>query len=197
VVGPNFTIRRNQPQSGQDDAPPDRWWLGHQSGTVDFNSRLCPRNKCLEPALGEFIEPLTLFSDNRGRPCNGRAGSAARGKVQFRQDLVSDSITRVGEIFVRFVIHPRLTTGLEVTAKIVACDIEQGSNDFAASWKDSAQADRPSPANELEQERFGLIISRVAHRNLICRDGLRGPVKKVISQTPSGVLGRQPLRLRV
>ena len=147
-----------------------------------------PDDQRLEPAIAELIEPLTIFSDNRGRPCNGRAGRRVADKVHLGQDPMTNPVARVRQIVVRLVIDPCLSPRFEVAAEIGAADVEQRPNDIAAAGINSAEAGEPGSPNELQQEGLCLIVSGVTDGDPIGRRGLGHPVKKVVPEPAGGIL---------
>jgi hypothetical protein len=56
-----------------------------------------------------------------------------------------------------------------------------------------SQSSRASPANEPQQEGFGLIVARVAERHDVSTQLLPGALEKLVSRPPGGILERPAL----
>jgi hypothetical protein len=197
MLEPNFTVWRNQTQSRQNHSSPDWERFCQQCRYVDREARITPNNEGIDSAIRQFIEPLTIFSDNGGCSCNGRAGGRTTRQVEFGQHLSPNAIAGIAQIFVGLVVDPALTTRLQVTTQLCSPHLQQRPNNRVTTRVDSTETREARPTNELEQEGLGLVIPSVTDSDAIRRDRFSHSVKEVVPQSTRGVLHRQPLSLRV
>src|SRR5207248_11777434 len=94
----------------------------------------------------------------------GTCGTTRR-RIQLRKHDVANSVPRVGEVVVRFVLDPAFPASREIAAKVCARNVEQRANHAAAPWMNAREAGQSRAANQLEKERFCLVVLRVAYRD--------------------------------
>ncbi len=110
---------------------------------------------------------------------------------------MADTVPRVLEVVVRFVVDPTFAAAGEVTAKVRARDVEQRANDAAAPRMNARKASEPGAANQLQEERLRLIILRVADRDAVGAQRVGRLLHKVVSDPAGRIFDREVSDMRV
>jgi hypothetical protein len=110
---------------------------------------------------------------------------------------VANAIARIFEVRIGLILHPALTTRLEITAEIAARHIEQWPDNGSPPRIDSTEALHSGSANQLQEKRLCLIVASVPDGDPVCRCGSGRPVKEVVPKTTSRVFDRQSLCQRI
>ena len=93
-----------------------------------------------------------------------------------------DAVARDGDVGVRFVVAPLETALGEERHDVGAGRLDERPHDGAGARLDAAEAARSGAAEEPEQERFGLVVPRVADRDAVGREAPRRPLEKLVAR---------------
>src|SRR6185503_3958007 len=175
----------------QEDPAPQRWRLSKQR--CCFNRQAIRRCGGQFPvaAGGQLIEPLRVLARQPRGACNRGTRRAVGGTVQFGQHDVADTVPRVLEVVVRFVVDPTFAAAGEVAAQVRARDVEQRANDAAAPRMNARKASEPGAANQLQEKRLRLIVLRVADRDAVGAQRVGRVLHKVVSDPAGRIFDRQ------
>jgi hypothetical protein len=75
---------------------------------------------------------------------------------------MANAIPRIPQIRVGVVLDPGLAGGAQIFTQVLTRDLEQWTNDLTPLRVDAGKAGHARAANQLEQERFGLVVACVA-----------------------------------
>jgi hypothetical protein len=184
--------RKCTTQRHQDHPPPDGPWLSQQRLRVENRARVGSAYESLVTITAQLVEPLTVFPNQPGG-----SGDRARGggihTVQLRQDPVPDSIARVGDVVVCFVIDPGLSSRFQKRAQFQSRHVEHWPDDFAALRMNGRQPRQTGSTYELQQKGLRLIVARVADRNPIGVRRNGRAMEEVVTQSARRVFNRVSL----
>ena len=93
---------------------------------------------------------------------NGSCYGAAHGPGELRHHHVPDPVPGIGKVEVGLVLHPGDTARPEVGLKLRPRDVEQGTHNLAVPGIDGAESGESGATNQLQQQRLGLVVERVA-----------------------------------
>jgi len=138
--------------------------------------------------IGLLVEPRCVFPNEGCGSCQGRSGAAAGRPVELRNNPVPEAVARILLVRVGLILHPRFPSLLEEMTKIVSSGLEQRPDDRVAPGIDATQPSQPGPPHQFEEERFRLVILRVANGDAAGAQFRSGALEKVVSDTTRRIL---------
>ena len=96
---------------------------------------------------------------------------------------MANPIARVHKVVVRFILDPPLAASREIAPKVRARDVQQRPNDATAPRMNARQSGQPCAPNQLQEERFRLIVLRVAYRDAVGTQVIGSLAHEVISDS--------------
>ena len=124
------------------------------------------------------------------RAIAGRVAPAGRA-VEFRQHDVADTVARILQVRVGLVLHPRFAARGQIRPQVGPRHVQQRPDDQPAPGIDAAEAGQPGAAHQLQQERLGLVVLRVADGDAVGPGSAGGPAEKVVADPAGCILERQ------
>jgi hypothetical protein len=116
--------------------------------------------------------------------------------LQQRHETVPHTIPHEGEILVRFVVTKRNRVRRQPVADLRAVNLEQWPADEATLRADRSESPGPCAPDQLQEERFGLIVEGVAGGNHIGPGFHSRALEEGVSGPTAGVLERGAPRSR-
>jgi hypothetical protein len=111
--------------------------------------------------------------------------------IELRQYRVADAVPGVLEVIVRFVLDPPFAALREIVSKLRAREVKERSNHPTAPGINARESRQSGAAHQLQQERFRLVVLRMAHRNAVGSQGIGRTLQEVISDPAGRIFDRQ------
>ncbi len=108
---------------------------------------------------------------------------AGLNALEKRQQFGADPIARNGQVVVGVVVDIGDTLGGEIRQKVSAPAVEQRADERAAARMHRGKAAHPGAPHETQEERLGLVVSRVAERHDV---GVEVRARALEEGVPSG-----------
>jgi hypothetical protein len=113
--------------------------------------------------------------------------------LEKRQQLGPDAVTRYVHVSVRFVFDVPNPKSRKIGSQLVAAARQQRANEPAVARMHRGQTPRTGAAEQSQQERLGLVVTRMTKGEDISLETSPGAFKKRVTRRVGGVLERAPL----
>ncbi len=104
---------------------------------------------------------------------------------------MADAIPRNAQVAVALVLSKRLTERSQIRPELVAADIEQRPHDPARPRVNPGEAARAGAAEQSQQKRLGLIVTRMTGGDDVGAELVRNALEELVSRLPPGILERR------
>jgi hypothetical protein len=197
VLKADFTpCTRIPPHCVQQDTPQQGAWEKVQFCHIEGDRTAFWRFSRCAVSAGQIIKKVAIFAAQERGTSNSRAGRRAGRPVELGDHRVSDTVPRISQIFITFIVTPRLTRREQVRLEVRPRHVEKRTNHFVPPGINAGETGEASSANQFQQHGFSLIILRMAHGDAVGSQFSRDTPEKHVPHASRGIFEGQAVRSR-